>query len=66
MLLFPSDVEIPPLTQIEQFCSFLGLCLVLLGLASLLLPRSCFVAFMSIALPFLSESFEQLREDDHD
>ena len=32
MLPFPSDVELPPPTQFEQFCSFLGLYLMLLGL----------------------------------
>ena len=66
MLPFPSDVELPPPTQSELFCSFLGLYLMLLGLASLLLPRSWFVALVRIAFPFLPESLEQFREDDHD
>jgi len=66
MLPFPSDVELPPPTQIEQFCSFVGLYLTLLGLASLLLPRSWFAALVRIALPFLPESLEQFRENDHD
>ncbi len=66
MLPFPSDVELPPPTQIEQFCSFLGLYLMLLGLASLLLPRSWFVSQVRIAFPFLPESLAQFRENDHD
>jgi len=66
MLPFPSDVELTPPTQIEQFCSFLGLCPSLLGLASLLLPRSWFVALVRIAFPFLPESLKQFRENDHD
>ena len=66
MLPFPSDVELPPPTQIEQFCSFLGLYLMLLGLASLLLPRSWFVALVRIAFPFPPESLEQFRENHHD
>jgi hypothetical protein len=66
MLPFPSDVELPPATQIEQFCSFLGIYLMLLGLASLLLPRSWFVALVRIAFPFPPESLEQFRENHHD
>ena len=66
MLPFPSDIELPPPTQIEQFCSFVGLYLTLLGLASLLLPCSWFVALVRIACPFLPESLEQFRETDHD
>ena len=66
MLLFPSDVEPPPPTQIEQFCSFLGLYLVLMGLASLLLPRTWFVALLKIAFRFLPEDFDRFRENDHD
>lgn len=66
MLPFPSDIELPPPTQIEQFCSFVGLYLTLLGLASLLLPCSWFVALVRIACPFLPESLEQFRENDHD
>ncbi len=66
MLQFPSDVKLPTPTQIEQFCSFLGLYLMLLGLASLLLPRSWFVALVRIAFPFLPESLAQFRENDHD
>lgn len=66
MLPFPSDLELPPPTQFEQFCSFLALYFVLLGLASLLLPRPSFVALMKIAFPFLPESLEHVREDDHD
>jgi hypothetical protein len=65
MLLFPSDVELPFPTQIEQFCTF-GLYLTLLGLASLLLPRSWFLALVRIAFPFLPESLEQVRENNHD
>jgi len=64
MLLFPSDVELLPPTQIEQFSSFLGLHLMLPG--SLLLPRSWFAAPVRIAFPFLPESLEQLRENEHD
>ena len=66
MLPFPSDLELPPPTQFEQFCSFLTLYFVLLGLASLLLPRSWFVALMRTAFPFLPENSEQFREDNHD
>jgi hypothetical protein len=63
MLPFPSDLELPPPTQFEQFCSFVAFYLVLLGLASLLLPRPWFIALMKIAFPFLPET---LQEDDHD
>ena len=66
MLPFPSDVELPPPAQLEQFCSFLALNLVLLGLTSLLLPRSWFSALMKIAFPFLPENPERFREDDHE
>jgi hypothetical protein len=66
MLPFPSDVELTPPTQIEQFCSFVGLYLSLLGLASLLLPRSWFVTLVRIAFPFLPESLEQFRENNND
>ena len=61
MLPFSSDVELLLPTQIEQCCSFLGLYLMLLRLASLLLPRSCFAALMRTALPFLPESLQQFR-----
>ena len=63
MLPFPSEVELPPPTQFEQFCSFLALYFVLLCLGSLLLPRPWFVALMKIAFPFLPET---LQEDNHD
>ena len=63
MLPFPSDVELPPPTQFEQFCSFLALYLVLLALGSLLLPRRWFLAMMKIGFPFLPEP---LQEDNHD
>jgi hypothetical protein len=63
MLPLPSEVELPPPTQFEQFCSFLALYLVLLGLTSFLLPRQWFVALMKIAFPFLPET---LPEDNHD
>ena len=63
MLPFPSDVELPPPTQFEQFSSFLALYLVLLGLSSLLLPRSWFLELMKIAFPFLPE---RVQEDNHD
>ena len=66
MLPFPSDLELPPPTHFEQFCSFLALYFVLLGLASLLLPRPWFVALMKIAFPFLPENPERFREHDHD
>lgn len=66
MLPFPSDVELPHPTQVEQFCGFVGLYLTLLGLASLLLPCSWFVALVRIACPFLPESLEQFRKNDHD
>jgi hypothetical protein len=63
MLPFPSDVELPPPTQFEQFCSFLALYFVLLGLTSLLLPRRWFTALFRIAFPFLPE---RLEDNDHD
>ena len=66
MLPFPSDVELTPPTQIERFCSFMGLYLTPLGLASLLLPCCWFVALVRIAFPLLPESLEQFRENDHD
>lgn len=66
MLSFPTDVELPPPTRLEQFCSFLALYLMTLGWASLLLPRSWFVPLLTIAFPFLPENLEQFREDDHD
>ena len=66
MLPSPSDLELPAPTQFEQFCSFLALYFVLLSLASLLLPRPWFVVVMKIAFPFLPESLEEFREDDHD
>ena len=66
MLLFPSGVELPAPTQIEQYCSFLALYLVLLGLASLLLPRTCLLSLLKIAFPFLPDELDQFREDDHD
>jgi hypothetical protein len=63
MLSFPSDIELPPPTQFEQFCSFVALYLTLLALASLLLPRPSFEALMRIAVPFLPET---LKEHNHD
>jgi hypothetical protein len=63
MLPFPSDVELPPPTQFEQFCSFLALYFVLLALVSLFLPRPSFLALMKIAFPFLPET---LPEDHYD
>lgn len=63
MLPFPSVGELPPTNQFEQFCSVLGLSLMLLGLSSLLLPRPWFVALMKIAFPSLPES---LQEDNHE
>jgi hypothetical protein len=66
MLPFPSDLELPPPTQFEQFCSVLALYLLLLALCSLLLPRPWFVTLMRTAFPFLPESVEQFRENDHD
>lgn len=66
MLPFPSDVELPPPTQFEQFCRFLVLYLTLLGWTSLVLPRPWFVRFLGIAFPFLPVSLERFREDDHD
>jgi hypothetical protein len=66
MLLFPSGVELPAPTQIEQFCSFLALYLGLLGLASLLLPRICLLSLLKIAFPLLPDDLDQCREDDRD
>lgn len=66
MLLLPSDVKLPPPTQIERFCSFLALYLVLLGLASLLLPRTCLLSLLKTAFPFLPDDLNRFREDDHD
>lgn len=66
MLPIPSDFELPPPSRLEQFCSFLAVYLMVLGWASLLLPRSWFMALLRIAFPFLPESLEQFREDDHD
>jgi len=66
MLPFPPGLELPPPTQFEQFSSLLVLYLLLLALGSLLLPRRWFLALMKIAFPFLPESLEQFREDDHD
>jgi hypothetical protein len=43
-----------------------GLYLTLLGLAALLLPRSWFLALVRIPFPFLPESLEQFRENNHD
>ena len=66
MLQLPSDVELPPPTHLEQFCSFLAAYLMVLVWAALLLPRSWFVPLLRIAFPFLHESLEQFRGDDHD
>jgi hypothetical protein len=66
MLPFPSDLELPPPTQFEQFCSVLALYLLLLALGSLFVPRPWFVTLMRIAFPFRPESLEQFREDNHD
>jgi hypothetical protein len=66
MLPIPSDVELPLPSRLEQFCSFLAVYLMVLGWASLLLPRSSSVALVRIAFPFLPENLEQFREDDHD
>ena len=44
----------------------LAVYLIVLGWASLLFPRSWFVALLRIAFPFLPESLEQFREDDYD
>jgi hypothetical protein len=66
MLPIPSDIELPPSTRLEQFCSFLAVYLMLMGWASLLLPRSWFVTLLRTAFPFLSENVERFREDDHD
>ena len=63
MLPFPSVVELPPTNQFEQFCSFLAVYVMLLGLSSFLLPHPWFVALMKIAFPFLPKG---LREDNHE
>jgi hypothetical protein len=55
MLPSPSDIEVSPPAQI-----------MLQRLASLLLPRSWFVALLKTAFPFLPKSLEQFRENDHD
>jgi hypothetical protein len=66
MLPIPSDIELPLPSRLEQYCSFLAVYLMVLGWASLLLPRSWFVTLLRIAFPFLPKSLEQFLEDDHD
>jgi hypothetical protein len=63
MLLFPSGVELPSPSQIEQFVSFLPVYLMLLAWASLLLPSPWFMVLRKIAFPFLHETF---WENNHD
>lgn len=63
MLLFPSGVELPPLTQIEQFVSFLTVYLMVLEWTSLFLPRPWFIGLMKIAFPSLPKN---LQENNHD
>jgi hypothetical protein len=63
MFPFPSDVELPPPTQIEQFVSFLAAYLMALAWTSLVLPRPWFMVLMKVAFPFLPETFPENNHD---
>ena len=63
MLLFPSSVELPSRSQIEQFVSFLAVYLMLLAWASLLLPSPWFMVLVKIAFPFLPETLRENNDD---
>ena len=52
MLPFPSDTELPPPGELEQFWTFPPLYLVVLGAVPLLLLRRWFIALLRIAFPF--------------
>lgn len=68
MLQFPAPIppgtEIPPLGPVEGFFFFLMGYLLILGAASLCLPRPWFVAIFRLAFPFMPERLEDLDDKD--